>query len=105
MDRRGNWHRLFAGTRMVGSMSEERKIRNDIIAVGLLATIVFLIAALATFDPVDPAFNASPLLNRIYQPDQLQFPASTEFRNACGRIGAWTADMLINTLGLAPILS
>ena len=105
MDGRGNWHRLFAGNRMVGPMSEERKIRNDIVAVGLLTVIVFLVAALATYDPADPAFDASPLLNKIYQPDQLQFPATTEFNNACGRSGAWTADMLINTLGLGAYFS
>ena len=81
-------------------MSEERKIRNDIIAVGLLAAIIFLVAALATFDPADPAYDASAILNKIYQPDQLHFPAHSEFNNACGRIGAWTADMLINTLGI-----
>ncbi len=81
-------------------MSEERKIRNDILAVGLLAAIVFLVAALATFDPADPAFNASPLLNQIYQPDQLYFPANASFENACGPIGAWTADMLTNTVGI-----
>lgn len=81
-------------------MSEERKIRNDIVAVGLLAAIVFLVAALATFDPADPAYEASALLNKIYQPDQLHYPAHAEFNNACGRIGAWTSDMLINTLGI-----
>lgn len=91
---------LFAGYRMVGSMSEERKIRNDIIAVGLLAAIVFLMAALATFDTSDPAHAASSWLNQIYQPDQLEYPAATDFQNACGPIGAWTADMLINTLGI-----
>ncbi|MCP4097316.1 MAG: DNA translocase FtsK, partial [Planctomycetaceae bacterium] len=81
-------------------MSEERKIRNDILAVGLLAAIVFLVAALATFDPADPAFSASPLLNQVYQPDQLYYPANTSFANACGPIGAWTADMLVNTVGI-----
>ena len=81
-------------------MSEERKIRNDILAIALLAVIIFLVASVATYDPADPAFSASPLLNHLYQPDQLYFPPSTEFNNACGRIGAWTSDMLINTLGV-----
>jgi S-DNA-T family DNA segregation ATPase FtsK/SpoIIIE len=85
---------------MVGIMSEERVIRNDIIAVGLLAAIVFLVASLATYNSADPAHAASSTLNRIYQPDQLHYPASSEFTNACGRIGAWTSDMLINTLGV-----
>ena len=37
-------------------MTDERRIRNDIIAVGLLTVIVFLVAALATYDPADPAW-------------------------------------------------
>ena len=85
-------------------MSEERKIRNDIVAVGLLAAIIFLVAALATYDPTDPAHNASALLNNIYQPDQLSFPAPTSYNNACGRLGAWTSDLLINTLGVGCLL-
>ena len=81
-------------------MTEERKVNNDIIAVVLLAAIVFLVASLATFNPADPAFKASRILNQVYQPDQLHFPAPDGFSNACGRLGAWTSDMLINTLGL-----
>ena len=81
-------------------MSEDRKVSNDIIAVALLAAIVFLVASLATFNPADPAFKASALLNHIYQPDQLHYPAPEGFSNACGRLGAWTSDMLITTLGV-----
>ncbi|MEM9942785.1 MAG: DNA translocase FtsK [Planctomycetota bacterium] len=81
-------------------MSEERKVRNDIIAVLLLGAIVFLIASLATHNASDPAHQASAFLNKIYQPDQLEYPASREFTNACGRLGAWTADLLITTLGI-----
>ena len=81
-------------------MSEDRKIRNDIVAIGILALIIFLAASLATYDQRDPAHEASSLLNQIYQPDQLYYPAQAEFSNACGRIGAWTADMLTNTLGV-----
>ena len=81
-------------------MSEERQIRNDIVAVGLLTVIVFLVAALATYDPADPAYESSSLLCSIYQPDQLIYPANAEFQNACGRWGAWTADMLLHVLGV-----
>ena len=80
-------------------MSDNRKIRNDIVAVGLLAITVFLIAALGTYDPADPAHDASSLLCSIYQPDQLVYPANESFTNACGRWGAWTADMLLHVLG------
>jgi S-DNA-T family DNA segregation ATPase FtsK/SpoIIIE len=82
-------------------MSEERKLRNDIVAVGLLTLIVFLVAALGTYDPADPAFESSPqFLTKIYQPDQLVFPANEHFHNACGRWGAWTADLLLHVLGV-----
>ena len=81
-------------------MSQERKIRNDIVAVGLLTVIVLLVAAMATYDVADPAFAASPWLCKIYQPDQLVHPVNAEFSNACGRWGAWTADMLLHVLGV-----
>lgn len=81
-------------------MSEERKIRNDIVAIGILALIIFLSASMVTYDQRDPAHQASSWLNKIYQPDQLYYPAKTEWSNACGRLGAWTADMLSNTLGI-----
>jgi S-DNA-T family DNA segregation ATPase FtsK/SpoIIIE len=82
------------------TMSEPRKIRNDIVAVGLLTVIVFLVAALGTYDPADPAHEASSVLCSIYQPDQLVYPNNPEFNNACGRWGAWTADMLLHVLGI-----
>ncbi len=82
-------------------MSEERKLRNDLVAVGLLTLIVFLVAALSTYDPADPAYKSSPqFLTKIYQPDQLVYPANEQFHNACGRWGAWTADLLLHVLGV-----
>ena len=81
-------------------MSLDRKISNDIVAIGILALIIFLAASLGTYDQRDPAHETSSFLNQIYQPDQLYYPAQAEFSNVCGRIGAWTADMLTNTLGI-----
>ena len=80
-------------------MTNQRKIRTDIVAVGLLAMIVFLVASLGTYDAADPAFEAPGLLTQVYQPDQLVYPANQSVNNACGYCGAWTADMLLNTLG------
>jgi len=85
--------------RSAGKMAYQRKIRNDIVAVGLLAMIVFLVASLGTYDSADPAFDAPSLLTKIYQPDQLVYPANDSVSNACGYCGAWTADMLLHTLG------
>ncbi len=79
---------------------DRRKIRNDIVAVGLLTLIVFLVAALGTYDPADPAYESSGWLSAVYQPDQLVYPSNSKFTNACGRLGAWTADMLLHSLGM-----
>ena len=81
-------------------MANDRIIRNDMVAVGLLGLIVFLVAAVATYDPADPAHEVPQLLIKIYQPDQLIYPTNESFQNACGRLGAWTADMLLHTLGV-----
>lgn len=81
-------------------MSEDRKIQNDIVAVVLLTGIIFLVACLATYDKADPVANAFPALNQFYQPDQLVYPQNEAFSNACGRMGAWTADLLVHVLGV-----
>ena len=81
-------------------MANDRIIRNDMVAVGLLGLIVFLVAAVATYDPADPAHEVPQLLIKIYQPDQLVYPTNESFHNACGRLGAWTADMLLHVLGV-----
>ena len=81
-------------------MANDRIIRNDMVAVGLLGLIVFLVAALATYSPADPAHEVPQLLIKVYQPDQLVYPTNESFHNACGRLGAWTADMLLHVLGV-----
>ena len=85
-------------------MPENRKIRKDIVAVALLTAIVFLVACLATYDKADPVSLAFPSLNQFYQPDQLVYPQNETFANACGRIGAWTADLLVHVLGVGAYL-
>ena len=85
-------------------MSDERKIGNDIAAIALLTFIVFMVAALATYDPadplVDPTGEKAGLLTSIYQPDQLVYPLNEKPNNACGYVGAWMADMLVHVLGM-----
>ena len=89
-------------------MSDERRIGNDIVAVALLTFIVFLVAALATYDPADPLVSSlldptgenTGLLASIYQPDQLVYPLNEKPNNACGYVGAWMADMLVHVLGM-----
>lgn len=85
-------------------MSETRHLRNDIVAIVLLAVVVFLAASLATYDPADPVVDAFPSLRSVYQPDQLVYPLNESFDNACGRLGAWVADLLLTTLGVGTYL-
>ncbi len=91
-------------TRVGRPMFSERKIGSDIVAVVLLTLIVFLVAALATYDPADPLaspmVNDGGLLNSIYQPDQLVYPLNDKPQNACGLVGAWLSDILISVLGV-----
>jgi S-DNA-T family DNA segregation ATPase FtsK/SpoIIIE len=60
---------------------------RDITALVLLAACLFLVAALATYDPADP-------------PTARSFPPHAQARNACGRIGAVAAATLFEWLGI-----
>ena len=57
-------------------------------------------ASVVTYSPADPAASQAPCIAEIYQPDQLVYPANATIQNAGGRLGAWTADLLINVLGV-----
>ncbi len=80
--------------------SDQRVIRNDIIAVGLMALIVFLLAAIFTYDVADPVASQGGWLNGFFQADQTVYPEHASCQNMCGIFGAWTADMLFSVLGL-----
>ncbi len=80
-------------------MTEQRKIRNDIVAIVLLTVIVFLVASLATYDPADAIASPVSALDQLVKADQLVYPLNAEVQNACGRLGAWTSGWLIQVLG------
>lgn len=82
-------------------MLDDRDLRFDLFALGLLALTVFMGLSLVTYSPADPLSEAVFPLNRIYQPNQCVFPLNTEIRNACGHAGAVCADMLLGAFGLA----
>lgn len=68
-------------------MFEDRDPKSDLLALALLALTVFLALTLLTYDPADP-------------PNRLVFPAAERAGNACGWIGAWTAWLSFNALGV-----
>ena len=51
-------------------MFEERDVRVDVFALGLLVLVVFLSCALLSYDPADPVLELVYTLNQLYQPDR-----------------------------------
>ncbi len=80
-------------------MLEQRNLRLDLAALGLVAVIVFLTCALLTYHPHDPVGPLPPPLNLLVQTDSLALPASDVVHNACGYWGSLAASLLFNTFG------
>ncbi len=80
-------------------MFEDRSLKLDLIALGLLALIIFLGLALGTYDPADPVVGLIPPLDTLYQHDPLVHPQNEEVHNACGPWGALAADMMLTSVG------
>jgi len=68
-------------------MFEERNLKLDLLALGLLALTIFLAASLLSYSPSDP-------------PSELVFPEQTETLNVCGRSGAMVGKMLFSAIGI-----
>lgn len=82
-------------------MLDDRDLRFDLFALGLMGFTVFLALSLVTYSPADPLSEAIFPLNRIYSPNQSVYPLNTEIVNACGHAGASCADMLIRFFGIS----
>ncbi|MBW3538882.1 MAG: DNA translocase FtsK [Planctomycetes bacterium] len=67
-------------------MLEYRRIISDLVALVLLAGIVFCGLSLATYSPADP-------------PAAAVFPPPARVANSCGAVGAWTAHSLQSAFG------
>ena len=83
---------------------DERVIRNDIIALGLIALTIFLLAATFTYDAADPVASQAGWLNNVFQTDQTVYPENETCQNLCGVFGAWTAEFLFSVLGVGVYL-
>ena len=81
-------------------MFDDRNLKLDLFALGLLAVVVFLGLALLTYDPADPVGELIPPLNSLYQPDRLVYPPNETVQNACGGWGALAADVMLTSVGL-----
>ena len=86
-DRQGT---KYPGLRVL--MLEQRDLKKDLLALGLLALAAFLAAALVSYDPGDP-------------PSKLVYPERADVINVCGRSGAFVSRYLFTALGLGAITS
>jgi S-DNA-T family DNA segregation ATPase FtsK/SpoIIIE len=68
-------------------MFEQRNLKCDLAALALLALVIFLAAALFSYNPADP-------------PSSLVYPPHLEIHNTCGRSGAIIARLLFESLGI-----
>ena len=83
----------------VASMFEQRNLRLDVIALAVLAFVIFTALALVTYDRADQVAQLIAPLDRLYQADVLVYPLNAETQNVCGKWGAVAADLLLTTFG------
>jgi DNA segregation ATPase FtsK/SpoIIIE, S-DNA-T family len=81
-------------------MFDNRNLRLDLLALFLLAVVLFLGVSLATYDRADPVSQIAQPLAGLYTPDVLVFPQNESIQNACGRWGCLAADLLFHGLGI-----
>ncbi len=84
-------------------MVQSRSLRRDLLAVGILAALLYLLVALVTYHPADPVAKLIAPLDQLYQPDLYVYPLNEKPHNACGRFGALVADLMLATFGLAAV--
>jgi DNA segregation ATPase FtsK/SpoIIIE, S-DNA-T family len=80
-------------------MFQDRNLKVDLAAMGLIALTLFLAVALTTYDPADPLTSIASPLDPLRSQDLPVFPPNDTIQNACGPWGALTADLLLNGVG------
>lgn len=85
-------------------MSDDRRIEFDIEALILAAGCIFLWLSLLSYDPADPVVSLPGPLSRLVTFDATVYPANQEVQNACGHIGALTAQLMIQGLGIGAFM-
>ena len=68
-------------------MLDDRDLKHDLLALGLLAATLLLTAAVLSYHPADA-------------PSHLVFPTAEQTHNLCGRVGALLAFVAFEGLGL-----
>ena len=78
--------------RLIATPTRNRRL-NEVLGVFLLATAVLLLLALVSYAPSDPSFNTVGALT----------PAARPAHNWIGPTGSYTADALLQILGIASL--
>ena len=81
-------------------MFEDRDVKFDLSALGLLVVVAFLALSLLTHNPGDPPVDLVYPLGNLYQPDVLVYPYHEQAMNVCGRWGALASALLLDGLGI-----
>lgn len=81
-----------------------RKIEFDVEAIVLSALCVFLWLSLLSYDPADPLGDLPSPLRQVMAVDNSVYPPNPQIENACGWVGAVTANILIQSFGVGSIL-
>ncbi len=85
-------------------MTDNRNLKLDVFALGLLALVVFLTLALLTYSPADPVVELVAPLNNLYRPDVLVYPQNAMIENACGKWGSLVSQHAADRTGARRLL-
>ena len=68
-----------------------QRLWRDLALIAVAPLLLFLLACLVTYSPADPGFSSSGSI-------------TAPVHNACGRVGAWIADVLLMLTGYVAFL-
>ena len=75
----------------VGANPRRQRLWRDLALIAVAPLLLFLLASLITYSPADPGWSSSGAVTAPLQ-------------NACGRVGAWIADVLLVLTGYVAFL-
>jgi S-DNA-T family DNA segregation ATPase FtsK/SpoIIIE len=81
-------------------MFEQRNLKLDLLALGLVALVLLIGLSLVTYDPADSVGTMVWPFNAVYQQDAVVYPPSEKITNVCGCLGALVSDVLLTGLGI-----
>src|SRR4051812_16640173 len=82
-------------------MPDRTTLYRDCFALAVLALVVFLAVALATYDAADPLSVPVAPLHLAHVPHPTVYPPSPRVHNLCGYAGALAADAMFSWFGAA----